>query len=50
MCENGHKFQWCSQPKVKKKPKGNILIGFALTLPSILFCFKTFNFYSPDLQ
>jgi len=43
VCENGHKLQWYSQPKVNKRPEGNILIGGALTLSGILFNqFKAF--------
>jgi len=43
LCENGHRLQWYSQPKVSKRPEGNILIGGALTLSGILFNqFKAF--------
>jgi len=43
LCENGHRLQWYSQPKVNKRPEGNILIGGALTLSGILFNqFKAF--------
>jgi hypothetical protein len=37
ICEQGHKLQWCSQPKTGKRPEGNILITAFLVLSGILF-------------
>jgi len=43
ICEQGHKLQWCSQPKTGKRLEGTILITAALVLSGILFSqFKVF--------